>query len=501
MTASMLAPPTQSGNATAPNGVKSSTASGHNGVKQKQEVQNGSLSKLFCSNGVFKIWKTAMEHLERENPPQSFPETVPQTGPDAGKYKYRDAEFWTCGFFPGSLYCLLERSIRYPQKFLTDCDTQNSISMSREEFRQQLLGLCRAWSAPLHEMSKRTDTHDIGFIVEPALRRDFELTGDKRSLDSVIRAAESLASRYSDTTKAIRSWDRFVNNRHNYTSKDEDFLVIIDSMCNLDLLYYAGHHTSCQRLIDIATIHAHTIRKTHLSQEGSSTGSKYPQYSTCHVANVCPRTGDVVQRLTAQGYSDTSTWARGQAWAILGFAQTFMWTKDIVFLNTACGLAEHFMSRMESSPACVEKNGKIGRNVPLWDFDAPIDESDPLRDSSAGMIAANGMLVISGALVSVGDFAEAQRFLQMSLAIVQDILAMCYSLDELHLEVEKRPDGSTRVTAKNVADSSEPFDALLRCSTANYNRDWTDKYYNHGLVYADYYLLEYGNRLLQLGYA
>lgn len=268
----------------------------------------------------------------------------------------------------------------------------------------------------------------------------------------------------------------------------------------MDLLYYAGHHAADQRLIDIATIHAHTVRKTHLRQEKSLAGSKYPELSTCHVANVCPKSGDVVQRLTAQGYSDTSTWGRGQAWAILGFAQTYMWTKDITFLNTACSLAEHFISRMECSPSCVERTGKVGRYVPLWDFDAPVDENDPLRDSSAGMIAANGMLVMSGALVSLGNFVDAQRFLQMSIAIVQDTLALCYPTDELELFVQQGPDGSTKVIAKTTAGSTEPFDALLKCATANYNRDWTDKYYNHGLVYGDYYLLEYGNRLLQLGY-
>lgn len=123
---------------------------------------------------------------------------------------------------------MLERSIRYPQNFLADKQS----SQSRELLRSQLLSVCRAWSEPLHEMSNRTDTHDIGFIVEPALRRDFELTGDSRSLESIVRAANNLASRYSETTKAIRSWDTFVNNRHRYTSKEKDFLVIIDSMCS-----------------------------------------------------------------------------------------------------------------------------------------------------------------------------------------------------------------------------------------------------------------------------
>lgn len=215
---------------------------------------------------------------------------------------------------------------------------------------------------------------------------------------------------------------------------------------------------------------------------------------------MCPATGQVVRRFTAQGYSDTSTWARGQSWAILGFAQTYMWTKDIVFLHTACGLAEHFMSRMESSPPCVEGAGKAGRYVPLWDFDAPVDEKHVVRDSAAGVIAANGMLVISSALASLGHFVDAQRFLQSSLAIVEDTLALCYATDGLELVVEQRQDGSARVVARSLEQEAESFDALLRCATANYNRDWTDKYYNHGLVYGDYYLLEYGNRLLQLGY-
>ncbi|KFG77587.1 putative glucuronyl hydrolase [Metarhizium anisopliae] len=463
-------------------------------------TRNGRLSQLYASNGVLKIWKTATEHLERENPPQSFPETVPQTGPSAGKYRYRDADFWTCGFFPGSLYCLLERSVKYPQRFLTDGTLDGKGSQHDELLRQELPGVCRAWSEPLHEMANRTDTHDMGFIIEPALRRDFELTGDERSLASVVRAAKSLASRYSETTRAIRSWDTFVNNRHQFTDRDKDFLVIIDSMCNLDILYYAGYHSRDQRLIDIATTHARTVCKTHLRREDSSSGSKYGELSTCHVANMCPATGQIVRRFTAQGYSDTSTWARGQSWAILGFAQTYMWTKDVVFLHTACGLAEHFMSRMESSPPCVEVSGKVGRYVPLWDFDAPVDEKHVVRDSAAGVIAANGMLVISGALASLGHYADAQRILESSLAIVEDTLALCYATDGLELVVEQREDGSARVVARSLEQEAEPFDALLRCATANYNRDWTDKYYNHGLVYGDYYLLEYGNRLLQLGY-
>jgi hypothetical protein len=87
-------------------------------------------------------------------------------------------------------------------------------------------------------MSARTDTHDMGFIVQPALQRDWELFGRQASLDSLLQAATSLATRYDDRVQAIRSWDRFSNAHHNITSMDDDFLVIIDSLCSE---YYAIH--------------------------------------------------------------------------------------------------------------------------------------------------------------------------------------------------------------------------------------------------------------------
>jgi hypothetical protein len=72
----------------------------------------------------------------------------------------------------------------------------------------------------------------MGFIVQPALQKDWELTGNKDSLQSVVNAAYALASRYDDRVKAIRSWDVAINDRYSITDMDTNFLVIIDSMCS-----------------------------------------------------------------------------------------------------------------------------------------------------------------------------------------------------------------------------------------------------------------------------
>ena len=80
-------------------------------------------------------------------------------------------------------------------------------------------------------MADRQDTHDLGFMIQPSFRMDWELTGSKESLDVVDLAAENLMRRYDDRVKAVRSWDQQVTKRYSYTNKEE-FLVIVDSMCS-----------------------------------------------------------------------------------------------------------------------------------------------------------------------------------------------------------------------------------------------------------------------------
>ncbi|KAE8416023.1 Six-hairpin glycosidase-like protein [Aspergillus pseudocaelatus] len=479
--------------------------SGHKNTKTQ-------LALLFHESNLAKVIGVAETLLKNNDPPTIFPETVPQTSPDKGVYRCRDAEFWTCGFFPGSLYCLLERVRKYPAASLPNLSSRSWDSQVKstedatgihdhDVLISHLTDLCRRWSEPLHAMSFRKDTHDIGFIIQPALQRDWEHFGNKRSLDSILTAAESLATRFDERVGAIRSWDRFSNAHHDINSMDDDFLVIIDSLCNLDLLFYAGSYLHSERLLSIASTHASTLLSTHLRPEsGLKDGSCY---STYHVVNFSPSNeGKVRQKLTAQGYSDSSTWARGQAWAILGYAQTYSWTKKREFLDAAKGLAEYFIQRMESSPKIVEEEGR-GRYVPLWDFDAPIThtgingDQGPLRDVSAGLIAANGMLILYGQLAGIGELAAAKRYLDYALSIAKDTVELAYNRDKRRLRLYEQ-DGAIKVESYQISNGDR-FDAILEKSTANFNGNHADRAWDHGLVYADYYFLELGNRLLDMG--
>jgi len=423
---------------------------------------------------------------DSQNPPIAYPEYVPQDealGP-VGRYHLRESDFWTCGFFPGTLYSLLDRSTRFPERLPRN--------VHRQTLEAELTSVCRSWSEPLHTMAARTDTHDLGFIIEPALRLDWELLGNARSLQSIITAARSLASRYEERAQAIRSWDLINKKDIQLISMEENFIVIIDSLCNLDLLYYASKHSGDDRLADIATRHAKTLLKSHLRPESvsiiSKNGYQGQLYSTCHVTNIDPRTGAIKTQMTAQGYDNTSTWARGQAWAVLGYAQTYTWTQDPTFLDAAMGCAEYFLHRLEKQQE-INQSYKI----PLWDFDGPI-ENHPVWDSSAGVIAANGMLILSGSLASCGQAALSRRFRDAAILLVETIVEWSFSEEKARFVWSV--DGTFVVEDVKEGHS---FDSVLKNATANNNAGARKRYSNHGLVYGDYYLVQFGNRLLDMG--
>ncbi|CAK7225599.1 hypothetical protein SBRCBS47491_005943 [Sporothrix bragantina] len=492
----------------------------------------GLFAPIFAENAVAKITRTAVDALANNNPPTHYPEYVPQTGPQKGQYALRDADFWTCGFFPGSVYLMLERFVKFPHAAATGHALLKDVQATLENTTE-------SWDGPIRAMAGRTDTHDMAFIVMLSQRARYELYHDARAHDAVVTAAYALHSRYNATVGAIRSWDKLDQNGVLINSLEDDFLVIVDSMCNLELLYYVAGLTGDESLATAATAHADTVMRSLFrhesslsSLESSPDGSreKHPEtdspsarpaceeYSTFHVANFSPRTGALKETRTAQGYHRDSTWARGQAWGILGFARTFVRTRQPRFARAAAGLANYFLRRLETAPACVEVEGctgpKRGRYVPLWDFDAPITEVEvdsssattgPLRDSSAGVVAANGMLILSQALRGQAGKdllgLDADHYLQAAYNIVEDTLALSLARETAEFVVDTNDTKSETAATTTVRDThaDRTFAAILKHATANANARDHDRYWNHGLVYADYYLLEFGNNLLRMG--
>lgn len=227
--------------------------------------------------------------------------------------------------------------------------------------------------------------------------------------------------------------------------------------------------------------------------------------STFHLINFDPASGEAKAKMTNQGFCDSSTWSRGQAWAIMGLAQTYGWTKDISFLQGAIKCADLFLQRL----AEAEQAGRDDPYVPAWDFDAPLltvteeTRTDPvLRDTSAGLIAANGLLLIHQHLQTLPAPAAlkqnpASYYLDAAIRIVSETINL--SLDTNFARFSLRLPFDLDALDKWQVSGGEKFEAIVRNATANNNEHAHMPYRDHGLVYGDYYFLEFGNKLLRMG--
>ena len=90
------------------------------------------------------------------------------------------------------------------------------------------------------------------------------------------------------------------------------------SMMNIPLLYWAGQITRRSPLPADCCNHADTVA-SYLVREDGSCG---------HIACINPDTGELEHILGGQGYSETSSWSRGQSWILYGFALSYRHTKN-----------------------------------------------------------------------------------------------------------------------------------------------------------------------------
>lgn len=251
---------------------------------------------------------------------------------------------WTSGFFPAELW-----------------------TMAKWTGDATWLRRARAFTAPLIRVANDRGTHDLGFMVgapmELARSLDPSAARQRAYLNAEITAAKSLARRWNGNVLAIKSAD--YNGRWG---------VIIDSAMNAPLMIKVGQllGPEGEALVYFGEQHMLTLAKHFIRDNGS----------TFHRMAFNPSTGSLTGAIAGQGLASTSsTWSRGQAWAINGFARAYELTGKAEFLKAAEATANYWMSRVP--PGCV----------PAWDLDVSGDRAP--RDSSAAAIAASGLLTLA----------------------------------------------------------------------------------------------------------
>jgi len=254
-----------------------------------------------------------------------------------GRWKPMSEGHWASGFLPGCFWLMYEW-------------TSDNVWKSWAE----------RWTAGVLKEQYRTKDHEAGFIIPSSVGHGYRLIGDTLYRTVLLQAAKTLVTRCNSNVGCIRSWDNY------------HFPVIIDGMNALQLLWWASKNGGGSSFRDLAVSHSVKTMENNIRPDGS-----------CYqIVDYDPATGVVLDRTNKQGYSKSSTWSRGQAWAIYGFTVAYRETRDERFSQTARSVADYFINNLPFD------------YVPYWDFQAPNIPNEE-KDVSAAAIAASGLLELS----------------------------------------------------------------------------------------------------------
>ncbi|HUX97384.1 MAG TPA: hypothetical protein VMV47_16740 [Bacteroidales bacterium] len=147
---------------------------------------------------------------------------------------------------------------------------------------------------------------------------------------------------------------------------------------------------------------------------------------------------------TQQGYSGFTTWTRGLAWAMCGFAEQLEWletidSKELDALGGKDDLKAVFLRAAKATCDFYIANTPVD-GVPYWDTGAPglhrmgdyLDKpSDPFNqyepvDSSAAAIASQGLLRLGRYLENNVDQADGMPYWQAGLKVIGTLLSEPY---------------------------------------------------------------------------
>lgn len=304
----------------------------------------------------------SVESKENREKKQLGELTNPRTTEPDGSLRLVVSKDWTSGFFPGELWYIYE--------YTNDDFWKTNAAMQTEILEREKLN---------------GGTHDMGFKMYCSYGNGYRLTHNPVYKDILLESARTLITRFKPQVGCIRSWD---HNQDKWQCP-----VIIDNMLNLELLFWAFKESKDSTFYNIAVSHAKTTMKNHFRED----------YSCYHVVDYDTLSGEVIKKNTHQGYSHSSAWARGQAWALYGYTMCYRETGIPEFLEMAQHI-ENYIFTNNNMPVDL---------IPYWDFNAP-DIPDEPRDVSASTVIASALYELSMYVPKNKDHykGEADRILE-----------------------------------------------------------------------------------------
>lgn len=357
-----------------------------------------------------------------------YPRTVNNSGETRliGAEPLKSGANWTNGFYPGVLWQLYAYT-------------------GNVEWKVKAEKVTRA----LEVQKNQSYHHDIGFIMMASFGKADLYAPSEYYKNVLVHAAQTQLTRFSEITGTTRSWDQWTSRGGGYTTH---YPVIIDNLMNLDLLFRAYEITGDEKFLKPALSHADKTMANHIREDGSA----------YHLVAYDPETGEVDARKTSQGFSDSSAWSRGQAWAIYGFTMCYRFTGKQEYLETAVKAADFFINHRNLPEDHIPYwDFNIGEFTDYeWAYDPDRFEEEP-RDASAAAATASALLELKN---YVDDPVKASQYRMAAVKMLTSLASPEY-----------------------MAERGENNYYLLKHSVASVPHNSSiDK----PEIYADYYFLE-----------
>ncbi len=314
--------------------------------------------------------------------------------------------------------------------------------------------------------------HDHGFnnvSTYGALRRLY--TEGRIESCEWERAFYDLALKCTGAVQAMR-WTKTACGRgfvYSFNGPHSLFVDTIRSMRALAISHQLGHalfseHDEKISLLERTLQHIDTTARYNIYyDEGRDSYDKRGR--TVHEAVFNTNDGQFRCPSSQQGFSPFTTWTRGLAWAICGFAEQleFLEIIDDKELESSGGreLLETMMLKAARATCDFYIENTSLDGIPYWDTGAPglqqmgdytkfaadpYNDHEPV-DSSAAAIAAQGLLRLGRLLSGRGQTEDGDRYWQAGLTVSRTLLGEPYvSSDEGHQglllhSVYHRPNG------------------------------------------------------------
>lgn len=236
------------------------------------------------------------------------------------------------------------------------------------------------WTERLRPRAQ-SDTVFRGFLFYYGAALGDILLGEPLAREVGLLGAKALAASYNPRAQALP-----LGSEAEEASDVGRGEANVDTVQAAALLLWAARHTDDLTLRDVALRHARRHVELCLRDDDS----------VCQSASFDPVTGAMLRRYTHKGITDQSTWARAQAWGILGWTLTAQWSGDRGLLSPARRAADWWLAHVPAD------------RVAFWDFDDPAIPA-ATRDTSATAIVAASLLKLAALLspTEAGPYREA----------------------------------------------------------------------------------------------